>query len=512
MSVRRLALALIALLAFAAVPAVRPAALAARVDDDAWWQVAASDVTVLGDADPEHLRAIAEGIGRFRAVLGSVHPRALLRAAAPVVVVVFRDRESGGAYRPLFEGRPVEVGGTFLPGNDRHLITVSTDEPASDWQALFHEYTHLVIQQTLRQVPPWLDEGLAEYHSTVTFTGNGRRAETGRVHEAHVRLLSREPMLPLLELLSATREDALYNEGDRRGMFYAQSWLLAHYLMADADRAVDAFAYLDEIDRGATVEQALDRALGTTPALLDKELRDYLRHSTFGGRHVALPDTSGGGRPRAVALSLADAFAWRGDLLLRLDRRAEAREAFERALGFDAQHPRALAGLGRLAAAERQPSEACALLARASAQAPNDPVVQVRYAHAVLDRLRLAARPAATGGDELRASEQAARRALDAFPRMAEAHAILATVALARGDAESAAAHARRGVDLAPARDELRLLLAQAELAADRTADAGLLLRALAERGQTPRLRADAARLLEDLDARIRRTQEHPDR
>jgi predicted Zn-dependent protease len=95
---------------------------------------------------------------------------------------------------------------------------------------------------------------------------------------------------------------------------------------------------------------------------------------------------------------------------------------------------------------------------------------------------------------------------------MAEAHAILATVALARGDAESAAAHARRGVDLAPARDELRLLLAQAELAADRTADAGLLLRALAERGQTPRLRADAARLLEDLDARIRRTQEHPDR
>jgi tetratricopeptide (TPR) repeat protein len=490
---------------------VRPVALAVRVDDDAWWQVAASDVTVLGDADPEHLRAIAEGSGRFRAVLGSVHPRALLRAAAPVVVVVFRDRESGGAYRPLFEGRPVEVGGTFLPGHDQHVITVSTDKPASDWQALFHEYTHLVIQQTLRQVPPWLDEGLAEYHSTVTFTGNGRRAETGRVHEAHVRLLRREPMLPLLELLSATREDALYNEGDRRGMFYAQSWLLAHYLMADADRAVNAFAYLDEIDRGATVEQALDRALGTTPALLDKELRDYLRHSTFGGRLVPLPDIAGG-KPRAVALSLADAFAWRGDLLLRLDRRAEAREALERALGFDAQHPRALAGLGRLAAAERQPSEARALLARASAQAPNDPVVQVRYAHAVLDQLRLAARPAATSRGELRASEQAARRALEAFPRMAEAYVILATVALARGDAESAASHARRGVDLAPARDELRLLLAQAELAANRTAEAGLLLRALAERGQTPRLRADAARLLEDLDARIRRTQDHPDR
>jgi Flp pilus assembly protein TadD len=397
------------------------------------------------------------------------------------------------------------VGGTYLPGTDQHLLTVSTDKPASDWQALFHEYTHLVIQQTLRQVPPWFDEGLAEFHATVVFGGNGRRAEVGRAHEAHLRLLRREPMLPVLELLATTRDDALYNEGDRRGMFYAQSWLLVHYLLGgDGSRATSAFGYLDEIQRGATVEQALDRALRTTPALLEKDLGDYLQRSPFTARVVALPSSASQPGAAATPLSLADANAWRGELLLRLDRRHEARQRLEQALGLDGQHPRALAALGRLAAVEQQFSEARNTLARAAALAPHDPVIQVRFARAALDQARLGDRTAGGLPEDVRVAEVAARRALAALPTMAEAHAVLATAALARRDADVATAETRRAIDLAPARDDLRLLLAHAHLAANRRAEALALLRDLVERAQPPRLRADAARLLEQTESAIR--------
>lgn len=482
-----------------AVAICLPLHATSRGEGDAWWQVSTPDATVVGDADPSHVGDISAGLGRFRAVIASVYPRALLRPAAPVVVVLFRDRESGAAYRPVFEGRPVEVGGTYLPGVDQHLITISTDRPASDWQALFHEYTHLILQQTMRQAPPWFDEGLAEYHSTVVFSGSGRLAEVGRLHEAHVRLLRREAMLPLVDLLSAAREDPLYNEGDRRGMFYAQSWLLVHYLLSgDRGRAGEVFAYLDEVDRGATVEQALDRAFKSTPALLEKELRDYLQQPSFETRSFAIPPADAAGEAPVAALTLADAEAWRGELLLRLDRRQEAREHLERALGLDGQHARALSALGRLSWLEQQPSESRSLLARAAALGPYDPVVQVRFARALLDQARAATRPAEPARDDLRAAEDAARRALRTRPDMAEAHGLLATAALARGDAVAALSDTQRAIDSAPSRDDLRLLLAHAQIAAGRWPEASALLRLLADRGQTARLRSEAARLLED--------------
>ena len=44
-------------------------------------------------------------------------------------------------------------------------------------------------------------------------------------------MLSRFPLLPIEQLIRVDRNSSLYNEGDRRSVFYAQSWALAHMLL-----------------------------------------------------------------------------------------------------------------------------------------------------------------------------------------------------------------------------------------------------------------------------------------
>ena len=52
----------------------------------------------------------------------------------------------------------------------------------------------------------------------------------GRVIEQpHPEL--RERFIPLPELMAVRHDSPLYNEGDRRSIFYAESWALLHYLL-----------------------------------------------------------------------------------------------------------------------------------------------------------------------------------------------------------------------------------------------------------------------------------------
>ena len=44
--------------------------------------------------------------------------------------------------------------------------------------AVFHEYAHVVIANTTRNLPMWLSEGLAEYYSTYELGKNGREGYT----------------------------------------------------------------------------------------------------------------------------------------------------------------------------------------------------------------------------------------------------------------------------------------------------------------------------------------------
>src|SRR5205823_1321492 len=95
---------------------------------------------------------------------------------------------------------------------------------------IFHEYAHLLLRHNDRFWPLWLKEGMAEIYSTLEVTGP-QTIRIGVPIEHHLRRLERTHLMPLRELFGVTRESADYNEGERQGIFYSESWLLVHYLM-----------------------------------------------------------------------------------------------------------------------------------------------------------------------------------------------------------------------------------------------------------------------------------------
>ena len=146
---------------------------------------------------------------------------------------------------------------------------------------MFHEYTHLLVRNAARSIPVWLNEGLAEYYSTYALESGGTRAHIGRPIAHHVELL-RERFMPLSQLIAVDTASALYNEGERRSIFYAEAWALTHYLMIEMPKGPAAInTYAAGIARGQRPDDAFRAAFGIGPADFELELRRYVQRSAF---------------------------------------------------------------------------------------------------------------------------------------------------------------------------------------------------------------------------------------
>ena len=73
-------------------------------------------------------------------------------------------------------------------------------------------------------LPLWLNEGLAELYSS--FQLRGKKAAIGRPIDSHIHWLRDHALIPVGELFAIDHSSKDYNEGSRRGVFYAQSWAL----------------------------------------------------------------------------------------------------------------------------------------------------------------------------------------------------------------------------------------------------------------------------------------------
>jgi hypothetical protein len=199
---------------------------------DSWRSVRTNNLFVIGNAEPEKLRQVAVWLEFFHSAFGRLVSRNVLDSAQPTTVVIFRDDASFTPFKPLYQGRPANVAGYFQPGDDVNYIAMSLDPHERDpFSVAFHEYVHLHLRDNVPGVPVWLNEGLAEFYGSLQFA-NGE-AVLG-VTLPYIRLLRSAELLPLETLLSIDARSPHYNEQDKTGIFYGESWALVHYLMLGA--------------------------------------------------------------------------------------------------------------------------------------------------------------------------------------------------------------------------------------------------------------------------------------
>ncbi len=397
---------------------------------DTWISVRTKNFYLIGSASEGDVRKVALKLEQFREAFIQLFPGMKFNTPVPTTVVVFKNRS---AYLPF---GPPNTAGYFQAGPDVNYIALSTERsgPARSgldgvFNIIFHEYIHLLVDNTLKNSPLWLNEGLAEYYSTFKISDD-RNYELGIEPGSHLLFLSRNEMLPLKTLFAVDHNSPYYNEKSKKSVFYAQSWALVHYLLIGRDGGGKQLTtFLNMLANGDLIEAAFPKAFATTFEAMQKELANYVRQDRYkivkGQFNAKLElDTM----TEAQRLTEAEAQAYLGDLLLHSNR-PEAVTYLERALQLDPNVGMAHASLGMLRFREGKTEEARASLERAIKANSQHYLAHYYYAYALSRQ-----RPGDTSGSLT--PEQAAKirehlkRAIQLRPDFPETYTLLAFVSL----------------------------------------------------------------------------------
>jgi tetratricopeptide (TPR) repeat protein len=283
-------------------------------------------------------------------------------ASPPIVVMAFSDHEAMKPFLPLYHGQPENLAGFFQHGNDENLIVLSLPEAGAatmDMTVVFHEYTHLLFRGNDRLWPLWLKEGMAEVYST--FETTGYKALIAQPIDHHLQLLAHEPLMPLTELFAVGHNSPQYNERERQGIFYAESWLLTHFLMAgdNVNYRSHFRNFTPLLQEGQTPVQAFTNALQTTLPAVESELRRYLARGKFAPIKFTFSENVAGDKTFVTRrLTPVENYFRLGDELFRIDRLDDAERFFTDAQKLAPASPLPCEGLGLLAVRREQTDEA----------------------------------------------------------------------------------------------------------------------------------------------------------
>ncbi|MEM6705777.1 MAG: hypothetical protein AAF690_23885 [Acidobacteriota bacterium] len=260
----------------------------------------------------------------------------------PTVVLAFRDSRQFRRYSP-WPGAAVSA--YYVRGSERSYVAVDASLRSERLANVFHEYLHVFAARHFPNMPLWFQEGLAELYSNLKV--DPEQVVLGLPHRGHLARLRTQPWLPLRDVLRASPMSAAYGPAEAR-MFYAQSWLLVHFLGNHQQAGNQLPVLLSAVVGAEEPEVALSRALGQSVAEIEGALRRYSRRGQFDYRRIPRSDSPATAEIHAV--DPADRHARLGDLLAERPHPsvARARRHFENALELDPAQRLALEGLARL--------------------------------------------------------------------------------------------------------------------------------------------------------------------
>jgi len=351
-------------------------------EDAKWIRVDTEHFSLLSNASERRTTTIGRNLEQLRRVLEETTQGFKLHSPLDTRIYVFADEASFTPFKLDADGKPSDLAGYFVGTPDGNYVALDASAGEKPFPVIYHEFLHYVMENTVPSLPLWLDEGLAEFYSSFVITGG--RAQIGLPLDHHLAWLAGHPMIPLRELFEVDHDSPHYNETERIGTFYAQSWALTHFLVAGSPERRSRFGRLfAALARGVDSRTAFEQAFEIDLVSVEQQLVAYLRASSYTYIRYTPPEEfeieAATARPlerKEVLLNLGDLLAHRppiqfdeaerhlrlalaidpelaeawialGFLRMGQDRPAEAVEMCERALALDAGSARAHALLGR---------------------------------------------------------------------------------------------------------------------------------------------------------------------
>ncbi len=487
----------------------------ARDSEPKWIRVSSAHFAVLTDAGEKKGREVSLRLEQMRDVFGQLFLKTKVQMPEPLDVIALQSDEEYIRVAPLRQGRPISAPGFFLSGEDRNYIVL--DLAAEDsWRAVSHDFARLFLSFNYPPTQDWFDEGFAQYFSSLKLGDN--QAQIGSdpapdlsgnkdLPKSFAELLNR-PWLVLPELFTMRPGPSGYPP-----MFYAQSWIVMHYLL-NQNKLSETGTYFGLVQiRKVPVEQAIQQAFGMSPAQLEQAVKDYFH--AFASAPQAPPDPKQGATkpvgqvnqfpapvgPLDVGASVVDvvraeAQSLVAEMAVRLPEHRDQSEKDLQTIIADPKGDNAIAhrALAWVRMERKEFDEAGEELARARELDDRDTWTHYYLALVKFRASQVNRKPIEGVSNMI----QDLVYVVDKEPDFAEAHNMLALARLQGGGVHSATGSITIAIQLSPRSEQYLLNLAQIDLAGKKWDDATALLTRLQD-SSNPQIAQTARKSLADL-------------
>lgn len=243
---------------------------------EAKWLKAETDrFIVYGEGREQQIRDLAVRLSVFDAVLRKTNPPTTRSSPRKLEVYLVNGSPELRRIAPSL----VNIAGFYSAGSGG--VFAVADRGGNADGVLFHEYAHaFMLENFPAAYPAWFVEGWAEYFANATVSPT--KAQIGDFDPNTAAWLFSTPWLPWEVIVSKSTWEI---EDKDRPIYYAQAWLLMHYMRGDSARAEQLNKATFAIAAGQEPVKALEEATGQSLGQLSRELRLYKKLTVF-----VLPD------------------------------------------------------------------------------------------------------------------------------------------------------------------------------------------------------------------------------
>jgi Tfp pilus assembly protein PilF len=209
----------------------------------------------------------------------------------PVRVIVFASPDEYQPYRLRATADAYYVG-----SGDQDYIVMAGADPRGFGLAA-HEYTHRILRASGLQLPPWLEEGLAELHTTLRMDDRG--TELGGPLPARLETLRKRAWMPLQDLTAQSGASLRREERKAADLFYAESWALTGMLALSPGYAAGFQQFIAAAGAGTASLNALTQTYAKSADAIAHDLRAWVDQRA--SSTVQLPPVA----PESVAIEVS---------------------------------------------------------------------------------------------------------------------------------------------------------------------------------------------------------------
>ena len=218
----------------------------------------------------------------MRSAFQSAFPHFKLDSSAPLLILATKDESTTRELLPQMWPHPgPNLGGLYHHGWEQEHALVRLDVVAGDpqtYHSIYHEYVHSLLHINFHWLPPWLDEGLAEFYGYTDFQKDkmyiGSPPSMGMA-----RFLVTEQPIPLDKFITSP---VMTSNPEQSQLAYAQAWALTHFLWfgEGMESGQKLSRLLQALQDGTNSKKAFEETIGSF-ADIEKSYAKYIHQSRF---------------------------------------------------------------------------------------------------------------------------------------------------------------------------------------------------------------------------------------